>query len=167
MTQAASNYGQALYEMNVPGSVIEETERIFRETPQLKAALVNPVVKRNDKYRVIDRVFPKELRTVLKVLCRRQRIGSIEEIFEAYHVYECKKESILRATLFYVSEPGEEQLRKIRQLLKDKYGKQGLILRLIKDDGLLGGFIIRVGDVETDWSIKGRMKQLEHKLMRR
>ena len=48
-----------------------------------------------------------------------------------------------------------------------KYQKQDVELRLVKDSSLGGGFVIRTGDVETDWSIKGRMKQLEQILMRR
>lgn len=167
MTQAASNYGQVLYERNVSKGAVEEAERILRETPELKNALVSPMVKRNDKYRVIDRVFPEELQIFLKVLCRHERMSSIGEVFEAYHVYACEKESILQATLFYVTEPDEAQLEKIRQMLKNQYGKREISLRLVKDASLYGGFIIRVGNIETDWSIKGRLKQLEHKLMRR
>ena len=45
--------------------------------------------------------------------------------------------------------------------------KQDVELRLVKDSSLGGGFVIRTGDMETDWSIKGRMKQLEQILMRR
>lgn len=167
MTQAASNYGQVLYERNVPKDVVEEAERIFRETPQLKKALVSPMVKRNDKYRVIDRVFQKELRIFLKVLCRHERMNDIEEVFEAYHVYACEKEGVLRAALLYVTKPDEAQLDKIRQMLICKYGKRAISLRLVKDESLCGGFVIRVGNTETDWSLKGKLKQLEHKLMRR
>lgn len=69
--------------------------------------------------------------------------------------------------MYYVTQPEEEQLREIKQTLMKKYRKNDIRLRLIEDPGLIGGFIIRVGDVETDWSLKGRLKQLEQKIMRR
>ena len=167
MTQAANNYGQVLYELKVPKEIVEEAEVLFREVPQLKEALVSPVVKKSDKNRVIDRVFPAELRNFLKVLCGHQDLGEVEDVFEAYHAYACEQEGSLRATLYYVTEPDAEQLKKIKQMLMKKYQKQDVELRLVKDSSLGGGFVIRTGDMETDWSIKGRMKQLEQILMRR
>ena len=156
MTQAANNYGQVLYELKVPKEMVEEAEVLFREVPQLKEALVSPVVKKSEKNRVIDRVFPAELRNFLKVLCGHQDMGDA-----------CEQEGSLRATLYYVTEPDAEQLKKIKQMLMKKYQKQDVELRLVKDSSLGGGFVIRTGDMETDWSIKGRMKQLEQILMRR
>lgn len=167
MTQAADNYGQVLYELKVPRATVEEAERIFREVPELKKALVSPVVKKNEKYRVIDRVFPAELRNFLKVLCGHQDMEWIEDVFEAYHAYACEQQGILRATLYHVTEPDAEKLKEIKQKLKEKYRKQSVELRLVKDPGLGGGFIIRTGDIETDWSTKGRLKQLEQILTRR
>ena len=121
MTQAANNYGQVLYELKVPKEMVEEAEVLFREVPQLKEALVSPVVKKNEKNRVIDRVFPAELRNFLKVLCGHQDMGEVEDVFEAYHAYACEQEGSLRATLYYVTEPDAEQLKKIKQMLMKKY----------------------------------------------
>ena len=80
MTQAANNYGQVLYELKVPKEMVEEAEVLFREVPQLKEALVSPVVKKSEKNRVIDRVFPAELRNFLKVLCGHQDMGEVEDV---------------------------------------------------------------------------------------
>lgn len=167
MTQAATNYGQVLYELSIPKELVEEAESIFRKVPQLKEALTSPVVKKSEKDHVIDRVFKKELRNFLKVLCGHQDMDCIEDVFEAYHAYACEQEGILRATLYYVTEPDAEQLKKIKQILMSKYQKRDVELLLVKDSGLGGGFIVRTGDIETDWSIKGRLKQLEQILMRR
>ena len=167
MTQAANNYGQVLYERKVPKEMVADADAPFLELPYPKQPLVSPVVKKSEKNRVIDRVFPAELRNFLKVLCGHQDMDLIEDVFEAYHAYACEQEGSLRATLYYVTEPDAEQLKKIKQMLMKKYQKQDVELRLVKDSSLGGGFVIRTGDVETDWSIKGRMKQLEQILMRR
>ena len=35
---------------------------------------------------------------------------------------------------------------------------------MVRDDSLLGGFLLRVGSDEYDWSIKGRMDRLAQEL---
>ena len=167
MMQAAINYGQVLYELSIPETVIEEAALALKTVPELKRALNSPVVAKSSKHRVIDRVFPAEIRSFIKVLVDRRDIGLADEIFEAWRSRVCEQNGILEASMYYVTQPEEEQLREIKQTLMKKCRKNDIRLRLIEDPGLIGGFIIRVGDVETDWSLKGRLKQLEQKIMRR
>ena len=167
MMQAAINYGQVLYELSIPETVIEEAALALKTVPELKCALNSPVVAKSSKHRVIDRVFPAEIRSFLKVLVDRRDIGLADEVFEAWRSRVCEQNGILEASMYYVTQPEEEQLREIKQTLMKKYRKNDIRLRLIEDPGLIGGFIIRVGDVETDWSLKGRLRQLEQKIMRR
>lgn len=167
MMQAANNYGQVLYELSVPETVIEETALALRTVPELKRALNSPVVARSSKYRIVDRVFPAEIRTFIKVLVDRRDMDLADDIFKAWRACVYRQEGILEASLFYVTEPEEEQLQEIKGMLCKKYEKKDVRLRLILDPSLIGGFIIRVGDVETDWSLKGRLKELEQKIMRR
>ncbi|WP_333646870.1 ATP synthase F1 subunit delta [Lacrimispora sp.] len=164
MTQAAINYGQVLYELSIPEETVEETALILRTVPQLKEALCSPVVGKNSRRRIIDRVFPAEIRNFLKVLADHQSMDLAEDIFKAWQASVCEQKGILEASLFYVTEPEEEQLREIKAMLCKKYGKKDVRLSLVQDLSLIGGFILRVGDVETDWSLKGRIRQLEQKI---
>jgi len=167
MTQAAINYGQVLYELSIPETAIEEAALALKTVPELKRTLNSPVIAKSSKHRIIDRVFPEETRNFFKVLVDRHDIGLADQIFEAWRSHICEQKGILEASLYYVTEPEEEQLREIKQMLIKKHQKNDVRLRLIEDPGLIGGFIIRVGDVETDWSLNGRLKQLEQKIMRR
>ncbi|MFT4106655.1 MAG: ATP synthase F1 subunit delta [Lacrimispora sp.] len=167
MTQAAINYGQVLYELSIPEEAVEEAALTLKTVPQLKEALCSPVVGKDSKRRIIDRVFPEEIRNFLKVLADHQSMGLAEDIFKAWRARGFEQKGILEASLFYVTEPEEEQLREIKAMLCKKYGKKDVRLSLIQDLSLIGGFILRVGDVETDWSLKGRFRQLEQKIMRR
>lgn len=164
MTQAAINYGQVLYELSIPEETVEEAALILRTVPQLKEALCSPVVGKNSRRRIIDRVFPAEIRNFLKVLADHQSMDLAEDIFKAWQARVCEQKGILEASLFYVTEPEEEQLGEIKAMLCKKYGKKDVRLSLIQDLSLIGGFILRVGNVETDWSLKGRIRQLEQKI---
>uniref|UniRef100_UPI000B321FE4 F0F1 ATP synthase subunit delta n=1 Tax=Clostridium sp. NkU-1 TaxID=1095009 RepID=UPI000B321FE4 len=120
MMQAAINYGQVLYELSVPETAIEETALALKTVPELKRALNSPVVARSSKHRIIDRVFPAEIRTFLKVLVDRRDIDLAYDIFHAWRTCVCRQEGILEASLFYVTEPEEEQLSEIKAMLCKK-----------------------------------------------
>ncbi len=167
MTQAAINYSQVLYELSIPEDVVEEAAQAFKLVPQLKSVLCSPVVRKSSKHRIIDRVFPAEIRNFLRVLADHQNMDLAEDIFKAWRFRVNEQKGILEASLFYVTEPEEEQLREIKTMLCKKYGKKDVRLCLIEDLSLIGGFILQVGDLETDWSLKGRFRQLEQKIMRR
>ena len=167
MMQAAINYGRVLFELSISQTAIEETALALKTVPELKRALSSPVIPMGSKHKVIERVFPKEMITFLKVIVERRDMNLADDIFEAYRTRVAEEEGVLEASLYYVTEPEEAQLQEIKAMLCKKYEKKDIRLRLIEDPGLIGGFIIRVGDVETDWSLKGRLRQLEQKIMRR
>jgi F-type H+-transporting ATPase subunit delta len=167
MTQAAINYGQVLYELSLPEKVIEDAALAFKTVPELKRVLNSPVVPKTSKHRIIERVFDESIRIFFKVLVDRRDMDLADEIFEAWRSKVCKEAGVLEAALYYVTEPDEEQIREIKAMLCRKYEKKEVRLCMIEDPGLIGGFLLRVGDVETDWSLKGRLRQLEQNIMRR
>ena len=71
----------------------------------------------------------------------------------------------LSAEITYVVPPTEEQLAKIRSFLQDKYRTKDLTVSLKEDKNLLGGFVIRIGSDEYDWSMRGRLQQIGRKMM--
>lgn len=71
----------------------------------------------------------------------------------------------LSAEIIYVVSPTEEQLAKIKSFLQDKYRTEDLTVSLKEDKNLLGGFVIRIGSDEYDWSMRGRLQQIGRKMM--
>ena len=123
MTQTANNYGTVLYELGVAGEVVAETERIFSLTPELSKSLGSPIVSAKEKHKLIDSIFPQEVRNFLKVLCDNGSVGELADIFSSYHTCYDAHNGILRATLSYVTPPTESQLAQMKEHLKKEYGK--------------------------------------------
>lgn len=71
----------------------------------------------------------------------------------------------LSAEIIYVVPRTEEQLAKIKSFLQDKYRTKDLTVSLKEDKNLLGGFVIRIGSDEYDWSMRGRLQQIGRKMM--
>ena len=154
-------------ELNMNREAIQKAEEIFAEVPQLKDVLINPTIREEKKFKVIDRVFPEEIRNFLKVACRHHRMELIGDIFKAYHQYCDEQNKILNAVLTCVEPPSEVQLNKMKAFLCKKYDAVKADIEIVQDKALLGGFVLRVGCDEFDWSLQGRLNRLEQKLTRR
>lgn len=68
----------------------------------------------------------------------------------------------LKVSLFYVTLPLDSQLEKIKDFVAKKSGvaKNKINIECIENKDLIGGFILRIGTKEYDWSTKGRLSQL-------
>lgn len=99
-----------------------------------------------------------------KVVCKYQRMDLIEDIFAAYDRYCDEQNQVLNAVLTCTVPPSEEQKKGMEAFLCKKYGAKKAKIEVCQDQALLGGFILRVGSDEYDWSMKGRLNRLEQRL---
>ncbi len=76
-------------------------------------------------------------------------------------------EEVLEAELVYVTMPSDRQTGAFIEFVKDKSGISNVKLKLTQDKSLGGGFILRFGAHEFDWSTSGRVGQLKDKFARR
>lgn len=165
MKQVSINYAVVLYRLSIPQAAVDETSRLLGESVQLKQVLSSPVISLKEKLRIIDRIFPAPMRAFLKVVCRNGCMGSIDDILTAYRDYSYEQQGILSAQLRCVTEPSDQQLSGMAHYLRRKFNKDSVKWTVTADPSLIGGFIIRVNDVEMDHSLKGRLEQLQQKLM--
>ena len=165
MLQKVSDYAQQLYKMHVPNSEIEETSRIFEVLPETAAQLSDPTVPLENRLAIIDSIFPTEVRDILKVLCQNGLLSSWMDIADEYQRVSEEEATKLRVRLRYVTKPEEEQLKRIRTFVYNKYHTRNIEMRLEEDASLGGGFILEVGNDQYDWSTKGRRQQFLDEVM--
>ena len=165
MLQKGSDYAQQLYKMHVPNSEIEETSRIFEVLPETASQLSDPTVPLENRLAIIDSIFPTEVRDILKVLCQNGLLSSWMDIADEYQRVSEEEATKLRVRLRYVTKPEEEQLKRIRTFVYNKYHTRNIEMRLEEDASLGGGFILEVGNDQYDWSTKGRRQQFLDEVM--
>ena len=61
----------------------------------------------------------------------------------------------------------ENQKAQMEQFVRRTYGVNGVEMTVEQQPDLIGGFVLRVGDREFDWSLRGRVRQLQQRLIRR
>ena len=66
----------------------------------------------------------------------------------------------LKVEIACITPPTEEQLEKIRQVVREKYHVEQVEFVIRRDPSVVGGFNIFVGDDNYDWSTLGRIRQL-------
>ncbi|MBR4760000.1 MAG: F0F1 ATP synthase subunit alpha [Lachnospiraceae bacterium] len=167
MTDQVKNYAQMLIRDGIKRDLLQQTTGILEAVPQVRVDFESPAVSIEKKLIVIDRVFPKDIRNFLKLLCDNQDFSLYGEIIDAYEqLSDRPKETVGRAILRYVEKPTPEQLEGIKTFLEKETHSSDMEIVLRKDDTLKSGFVLKVGAKEYDWSESGRLEQLKENLIR-
>ena len=165
MIQAAVDYANDLKKAETPKEILKQVKDILEAVPQIRLDFEDPTVLLEKKHMVIDRVFPKEIRSFLKVLCDNDDFKLWDEISQAFaELDRMPSANEEQAVLIYVTPPTEEQLAGIQKFLEKEFNNPDISIECEEDASLKSGFILRVGTKEYDWSERGRIEQLEHKL---
>ena len=66
MTEQARIYGTVLFELDIPEEMTDQAVTLLRENPPLQEVLSSPVVKREKKHRILEKIFREPEYTPLK-----------------------------------------------------------------------------------------------------
>ena len=166
MTQTVIDYAKEMKRLSVSPEDVKQTVELLEALPQVKVDFENPTVELEKKIHLIEMIFPKQIRDFLELLCDHHDFNLFSEIVETYHEELRKVENNpnLAVQISYVVPPTDDQLNKMKEFLKEKCHADALDVTLKEDKNLLGGFIIRAGNEEYDWSMRGRLQQIERSM---
>lgn len=167
MKQVVTSYAKVLLTMENVSEMVEEAQKTFQNCPELVDALSNPTISEKEKFAVIDRLFPKEIRSYLKVVCRNDEMDSIIDIFSEYHTLQRLQKQCVHAVLEYVTPLTETQLSAMKKMICVKTGKPEVELELQENPDLHGGFVLHIGDEVYDRSLRGIIRNMRKSLIRR
>ena len=165
MIRAAIDYAADLKMVENAKTNLQNVKDILYAVPQIAMEFEDPTVSLEKKHLVIDRVFPKEIRNFLKLLCDNGDFSLLDEIEKAYLDMLKNPEQILnKAELIYVTTPTDEQLDGIKKFLAKECGNPDIEISMKEDKSIGSGFVLRIGNKEYDWSEKGRIEQLQKRI---
>lgn len=102
-------------------------------------------------------------RNFLNVVADNGRLSLMVEIAALYEVYRADAEGITEATVVSAQALSDEQQAGIVAALKKRLGSE-VTLQCEVDESLLGGAIVRAGDLVIDGSVRGRLDKLSQQL---
>ena len=155
------NYARVLFDMNIESEQIEEMRGLLMDSAELRDALIHPLFRKSEKRNVIDRLFPDQVKSFVKVMSDNDDIDQIGEMFEAYDAMVRERENTITGTFTYVTEPDPAQIEALKKKIAADHGKKNVELRLVEDPSLIGGFILSVDGYVLDRSVKTSMTRLQ------
>ena len=164
MKRISMTYGQVLFELEMKKESLQKAQDMLHENKELLRALENPMIKKKKKKKVVNKLFPDDLKSFLKIVCDNDDIDCFDEAVEYYDELKRKTDKIIKAEFDYVTMPKDEQLERIKQYLMKQYQADEVDLTLKEDKDLIGGFMLKVGDHVYDNSLSGKMRKLQQKL---
>ena len=164
MLQKIDEYVTALLKANVSADDIDKTDSVIKAAPEVSEILDNPAVSHDEKAAAVNELFPASVREFLLSVAENQEIASFAEIAKAYHEALDKKNNIATATVTCVTEPSDEQLDGLKAFVCKETGAADAKIELVKDQSIIGGFIIQVGNKQYDRSLKSKLSSIKEEV---
>jgi F-type H+-transporting ATPase subunit delta len=141
----------------------------FEGSTELRALFANPAVAATQKIAILDKLnaklgLQKQLRNLLAVLIKNDRIGAVREVAEAYRAEMQERQGIRQVEIVTARELNE----------KDRAGLVAGVGKLAGarvqasfklDESILGGAVVRIGSTVYDGSLRGRLERLKAALI--
>jgi F-type H+-transporting ATPase subunit delta len=170
-------YGDVLFQLAKEAGQVEQVREdltavagVLRDEPDFIKLLTLDKLKETEKAAVIRRVFGGRAGNLtldfLCVLARRNRMGFLVGIADWYEVFadSLKNCGLVEMTLAKLIP--DEQLEQLRQQIKDAIRAE-VKLKVNIDPDILGGVIIRQGDLMIDNSVRTMLDRAVNIIMDR
>ncbi|MBM5811104.1 MAG: F0F1 ATP synthase subunit delta [Gammaproteobacteria bacterium] len=99
-------------------------------------------------------------RNFIAVLAGAGRLGLLPEVAAQYAALRAGIENVVDVELLSALEVAPEQRGRLTAALAQRFGGREVRLHVQLDPSLIGGAIVRAGDLVIDGSLKGRLERL-------
>lgn len=169
-TRAAIRYAKAILSL----AIDQKSEKIVNddmklitntisENSDLDLALKNAIAKQDTKREILNQVFPNLnplTSQLFNVLVDNNRLDVVADVAQKYNeLYDAHigKEKATVTTAIQMTEDLEiKVMAKIKELTS-----KSVELENIVDESIIGGFILRVGDIQYNASIASKLNKLK------
>jgi F-type H+-transporting ATPase subunit delta len=172
--RVASRYVKSLLGLAVEKNVLDAVHndmllfsKVCAENRDFTVMLRSPVIRHEKKRAVLEKIFASKVNpltmAIIDILTKKNReplLPSIAlEFHNAYNEFKGVGKAFITTTI-----PMDAELRaEIEAIVKKLSDKKQVELHEKVDKDLIGGFILNVGDLQIDASIKSKLKLLNMK----
>jgi len=132
--------------------------------------LKNPIIPNLKKWTILKKIFDgklnRESMLFLEIVTRKGRELILPEIAKTFIDLYMELKGIVKANVTTAIPMDEKLKEEFRKILTDIVGKDKKVdLEENIDEGIIGGFKLKVGDILLDGSISSGLKNLRQKLV--
>jgi len=136
------------------------------DVPIVAKALTSPAVPAREKLNVIAAEAPglrPQTNNLISLLLHRERLELLPDIARAFHERLNRMRGVAVATVT-TAVPLDASTRGQLALRLARYVGQQIEMETTVDPSILGGVVVRVGDLLLDGSVRGRLETMRRRL---
>lgn len=157
-------YSDVMFELADEAGLVEDVmddldavDDVLKDEPEFLSLLTLGQLKEDEKAKVIRRVFKGRVNDLtldfLCVLAKRNRMNFLHGIGDRYEVLLDERKNLHRVEVTLSKEPTDEQAERIKADIKDAFNAE-IKMSVTVDPDIIGGIIIRKGDMVVDNSVR-------------
>lgn len=169
LTTLARPYARAAFETGQSRDALGHWSEVLTMAGQVaansevKQLLTHPGVDRSTKADIILEFAGTEVsepvRNFFAILAEKGRLALLPEISELFRKFRAELERTVEIDVSAAFELTEEQQQKLAEALSKKLERQ-VTLSTQADQALIGGVVVRTGDMVIDASVRGKLNKL-------
>lgn len=174
---AVSTYAKALFDAAHEHEEIEETlddlkefVGALHESEELRRFFYGPQISETQKRRAIDALTEEmsdSTTNFLKVLVDNDRVEILEDVVPRYEDLVEEYQGKVEVHLTTAIELSDEMLDRFKSRLGEILDGYEVVLETDVDSDLVGGAIVRVGEMQVDGSVRSQLQGLREKMLER
>jgi len=157
-------YSDVMFELAQEAGLIDEVMDdleavgdVLKDEPEFVSLLTLSEVKADEKAQMVRRVFQERVNSLtldfLCVLAKRNRMNFLHGIGQRYQTLLDEHKNLHRIEVTLAKEPTDDELEKLRADIRDAMNAE-VKLSVTVDPEILGGIVIRKGDLMIDNSVR-------------
>ena len=170
-SRAAIRYAKAVLDQanhaNISEVVFGDMKSIqatLAGSKELRVVLQSPAVKAEDKKQALLQIFEKNsdvTKALIQILTSNKRINLLGGVALAYVDLYNDSKGVKTATVITAVTLTPEIEAKVLSKLKEMTGSDNITINNTIDERIIGGFILRVGDLQYNASIANQLGNLK------
>jgi F-type H+-transporting ATPase subunit delta len=152
------------------GENLKEFAELCADNPEFSKVIGNPVFSVEDRKKVLDDIlersaFADYVKNFLRLLLDKNRIGGIGDVSAYYMRLTDELSNIIRAEIITARPLKEEVMDKLDGVLS-KITSKTVKATVEEDESLIGGLVVKIGDLVLDGSVRAQLEGLKESLKR-
>ncbi|MEA2039169.1 MAG: ATP synthase F1 subunit delta [Thermodesulfobacteriota bacterium] len=152
------------------GQNLQEFSSFCADNNEFFQVVSNQIFSLEDRKKILEAVLQKSLfsditKNFLSLLLDKNRIEVVQEITDYYIELTDEISNITRAVIVTAKPVKKEALDNLTNALKQLTSKE-VKTEVDQDESLIGGVVVRLGDLVLDGSIKSQLERLKESLKR-
>ena len=152
------------------GQELQEFSRFCRDSQEFGNVISNQVFSLEDRKKILGVVLERSgfsdlMKNFLNLLVDKNRIGAIDQITLHYERLTDEIGNIARAEVMTPTPLGTAAQDKLKKALGNLTKKE-IKMEIREDESLIGGVIVKIGDMVLDGTVKAQLQGLKESLKR-